>query len=84
LKRIKKVIKLRQGLVIHFPLVLGYASETKILNINITNIYAGIGFMRNLENTDKYTIKFTSSINPLYIKKLNTNFLLTLLFAIDF
>lgn len=68
----------------HVPVVLGYASDTDIGDLNVNNVYAGFGIKSDLINKSGFKLKLLTTINPLYFEHLNTNWPLTLLFSTDF
>ncbi len=66
------------------PIVIGYASDSDIKNLNLNNIYMGLGLKSILINKSNFKLKLFTSINPLYFEQLNSNWPLSVMFSTEF
>jgi hypothetical protein len=68
----------------NIPIVLGYAGESYVSNLSLSNIYAGVGLKSILINNRICKLKLLTALNPLYIENIKTNWPISVSFSMDF
>ncbi|MEI6508745.1 MAG: hypothetical protein WCO54_09690 [Bacteroidota bacterium] len=68
----------------NIPILVGYASDTNIGDLNFNNVYTGIGYRCTLLDKKGFDLKFLSSINPLYFEQASNNWPVSLLISTEF